>query len=64
MQRHRGQDVAMLAEYKRVYEAAKASRAERWTGEQQTRLEPSRRRLAEPAQKQDLNTVEIATKAA
>lgn len=32
-QRHRGEDVAILAERKRVYEAAKARHPERWSGE-------------------------------
>ena len=32
-QRHRGEDVAILAARKRLYEAAKQARPERWSGD-------------------------------
>lgn len=63
MQRHRGEDVAILAERKRIYEAAKASRPERWTGETRD-WNPVGDVWLNPPKNKTENAVEISTKAA
>ena len=63
MQRHRGEDIAILEERKRVYEAAKASKPERWSGEVRN-WNPVGDVWLNPPRAKAENAVEISTKAA
>lgn len=63
MQRHRGEDAAILGERKRVYEAARLSRPERWTGETRN-WDPVGEVWLNPPKGKVENAVEIAKRAA
>ena len=63
MQRHRGEDVAILEERKRVYEAAKALKPERWSGDIRN-WTPVGEVWLNPPRKKAEKAVEISTMAA
>ena len=63
MQRHRGEDIAILASREKVYAAAKAARPERWTGETRN-WKPVEEVWLNPSKGKAENTAEISIKAA